>query len=176
MTLDQLEAPEPLTVDGVRVYAVMDRGNLWCMVRATDKETFDAQAVAVGLKVYTNPEQPAVIDPETQEVITPAVPASGPLIAAPGVTIAEMGPYTLVPATYDLEGNEVTAPVLDNRYHANFWLGPRLVERGLWKQWALAWTANGQPVNPNNAEEAVALQGIELIDPTTVSSPSNVML
>lgn len=77
---------------------------------------------------------------------------------------------------YDEEGNEVTAPVMDNRYHVNFWLGPHLVERGLWEQWALAWTANGQPGTPNHAEESVVFQGIELIDPQTVTSPANRML
>lgn len=170
------EQPSHLEIDGTRVYVTLQGGRLHAMVRATDQATFDAQALAVGLKVYKNPAIPAVIDPETNEVIIPAVEASGPLTPAPGVTIAELGPYTLVPGTYDEEGNEVTAPVLDNRFHANFWLGPHLVERGLWKQWAVAWTQNGQPVNPNNAEEAVEFQGIELIDPQTVTSPANVLL
>lgn len=37
-------------------------------------------------------------------------------------------------------------------------------------------TQNGQPVDPNNTEEGVSYGGIELIDPLTVSSPSNVLL
>lgn len=165
-----------LEVDGVRVYVAVEGGRLWAMVRATDEDTFNAQALAVGLKVYQNPEQPAVVDPETGEVITPAVPASGPLVPAPGVTITEIGPLVLTPGTYDEEGHELTPPVMDNRYHANFWLGPAAVERGAWKLWGVAWTQNGQPVNPNNAEEGVSYGGIELIDPLTVSSPSNVLL
>lgn len=164
------------TEDDTHVYVTLEGGRLWAMVRATDKATFDQKALEVGLKVYTNPAQPAVIDPDTEEVLTPAVEASGPLIPAPGVTITEMGPHVIVPGTYDEEGNEVTAPVMDNRHHVNFWLPPRLVEIGLWKQWALAWTANGQPGIPNNAEESVVFQGIELIDPLTVSSPANRML
>ena len=171
-----IEKQQHLEVDGVRVYAALSGGVLACMVRATDKATFDAQALAVGLKVYTNPAIPAVTDPETGEVITPAVEASGPLIPAPGTTITELGPLVLTPGTYDEEGNEVTPPVMDNRYHANFWLAPRLVEAGGWKQWGVMWTQNGQPVDPNNAEEAVSYGGIELIDPLTVSSPSNVLL
>ena len=77
--MEQPETQQHLEVDGVRVYTTLEGGLLSCMVRATDKATFDAQALAVGLKVYQNPAIPAVIDPETGEVITPAVPASGPL-------------------------------------------------------------------------------------------------
>jgi len=169
------EQPEHLEVDGVRVYAALNGGVLACMVRATDQATFDAQALAVKLKVYTNPAQDEVLD-EEGNVVTPAVPASGPLIPAPGVTITEIGPLVLTPGTYAEDGTEITPPVMDNRYHANFWIGPAGVERGAWKQWGIAWTQNGQPVNPNNAEEGVAYGGIELIDPLTVSSPSNVLL
>lgn len=132
-----------LEVDGVRVYAAMDRGNLWCMVRTPDKATFDAQALAVGLKIAEE---------------------SGTLIPAPGVTITEIGELLLSDGT------------VDTRYHANFWLNARLVAKGLWTQWALAWTLNGQTVTPNNQEQGVEFQGIELIDPATVTSPSNVML
>jgi len=35
---------------------------------------------------------------------------------------------------------------------------------------------NGQPVVPNHNEEAVAYQGIELIDSATVTTPSNILL
>ena len=169
------EQPEHLEVDGVRVYAALNGGLLACMVRAADKATFDAQALAVKLKVYTNPAQDEVLD-EEGNVVTPAVPASGPLIPAPGVTITEIGPLVLTPGTYAEDGTEITPPVMDNRYHVNFWLAPRLVERGLWMQWALAWTENGQSGTPNHAEESVVYEGIELIDPLTVSSPSNVLL
>lgn len=163
-------------VNGVKAYVTFDRGNLWAMIRATDKATFDAQALEVGLKVHTNPAQPSVIDPETEEVITPAVEASGPLVPAPGVTITELGPHVLTPASYDDEGNEITPAVLDNRYHVNFWLSPRLVETGAWETWAVAWTENGTPASANNQEQAVLFQGIELIDPMTVQHPANVLL
>lgn len=171
-----LEQVEHLEVDGVRVYAAMDRGNLWCMVRTPDKATFDVQALAVGLKVHTNPAQPAVLDPETQEVTTPAVEASGPLIPAQGVTITEIGDLVLTPTVLDAEGNVTTPAVTDGRFHVNFWLNSGLVAGGLWKQWAVAWTINGQPAVQNNQEQGMAFQGIELIDPTTVTSPSNRML
>ena len=164
-------------VDGVRAYVRLDGGLLSCMIRAADKATFDKQALAVGLKVYQNPAIPAEFDEETGEIIIPAVEASGPLIPAPGTTITEIGPVTLTPGAYDEKGNEQTPPVMDKRFHANFWLAPWLVERGLWKQWAVAWGQNGQKtVAPNKAEDAVSYNGIELIDPITVSSPSNVLL
>jgi hypothetical protein len=158
-----------------RLYVSIEGGRLWAMVRATDQATFDQKALEVGLKVYTNPAQDEVLD-EDGNVVTPAVPASGPVIPAPGVTITEIGPLVLTPGTYAEDGTEITPPVMDNRYHVNFWLAPRLVERGLWMQWALAWTENGQPGTPNHAEESVVYEGIELIDPLTVSSPSNVLL
>ena len=161
--------------DEPRLYVSIEGGRLWAMVRATDQATFDQKALEVGLKVYTNPAQDEVLD-EEGNVVTPAVPASGPLIPAPGVTITELGPLVLTPGTYAEDGTEITPPVMDNRYHVNFWLAPRFVERGLWMQWALAWTENGQPGTPNHAEESVVYEGIELIDPLTVSSPSNVLL
>lgn len=168
--------PQHLEIDGTRVYATLEGGRLWAMIRATDKATFDQKALEVGLKVHSIPAVPAIIDPVTEEVLFPAEPASGPLIPASGVTITEMGPHVLVPGTYDADGTELTPPVLDNRYHVNFWLGPHLVDRGNWKQWALAWTMNGQAGTPNTAEESVVYSGIELIDPITVTSPANRML
>jgi len=165
-----------LEIGGTRVYATMDRGNLWCMVRAYDKATFDGIAVAAGLKVFTNYAQAEVLDPETGEVVTPDVGASGPLIPAPGVTITEMGNLVLTPAVINAEGVEITPDVIDGRFHANFWLNADLVAKGNWKQWALTWTANGHAVDPNSQEQGVAFQGIELIDPATVANPRNRML
>lgn len=170
-----IEEPQGTYIDGTRVYVAIEGGRLWAMVRATDKETFDAQALAVGLKVYTTPAQPEVLDDEGNVVI-PAVEASGPLVPARGVTITEIGPHIFTPGTYDGEGNELTPPVVDNRYHANFWLDAEATERGAWKTWALAWTANGSPAKANHEEQALEFQGIELIDPQTVTSPANVML
>jgi hypothetical protein len=165
-----------MIIDDVEIYATLDRGNLWCMVRATDKATFDAQALAVGLKVYINPAQHAILDPETQEVITPAVEASGPLIPAPGVTITEIGPHILVPAVLDDTGGVVTAAVMDNRYHVNFWLDAATVARGNWMRWATAWTYYGSDIVANAEETGASMNGIELIDPETVKRPSNRML
>ena len=167
---------EGVFVDGTRVFVTFDRGNLWAMTRATDKDTFDALALEVGLKVHKNPAQPAVIDPVTEEVIREAVEASGPLVPAKGVTIAEMGPHVITPGEYDEDGNEITAPVMDERYHVNFWLAPWLVQRGAWEGWALAWTLNGTEAPSNAQEVALDFRGIELIDPSTIRSPSNKLL
>lgn len=165
-----------LLVDGQRVYAQLVGGRLHCMVRATDRDTFQQQALLVGLLVYSDPGQSAVIDPETGEVITPATPPSGDLIPAPEVTICEIGNLVLVPGQYDEDGNEIVAPVVDSRWHVNFWLDAGLTAEDGWEQWALTWTQNGAPVAPNAHEEAIAYQGIELIDPTTIATPANVLL
>ena len=165
-----------LLVDGQRAYAAMRGGVLHCMVRAVDQATFWQQAELVGLVQHQEPGAPAITDPETGEEITPAVPPSGPLRPVRGVTITEIGPYVITPGTYDQDGNEITPPVLDNRWHVNFWLDNILVKLGNWEQFALTWTANGQPVDPMKEEEAIHHAGIELIDPNTVKSPSNMLL
>jgi hypothetical protein len=167
-----IDPVEQLIIDGVRIYAVMDRGSLWCMVRATDKATFDAYALAVKIKVYTNPAQDEVLD-EEGNVVTAAVPASGPLISAPDVTITEIGSHVLTAGVYDANGNETTAPVLDTRYHVNFWLGPAMVARGEWMQWAKLWTHYGDAIVANAQEDGTAMRGIEWIDPATVAHHVN---
>jgi len=159
------------------VFATMlPSGVLWQMVRCPDEATFDAVALAVGLTVYTTPAQPAIIDADGQE-IAPAVPASGPVIPAPHTTITKIGNIVLTPAVTDAEGNIATPAVLDTRFHANFWLGPEVVARGLWKKLAITWTQNGTEVAESNRHEAaVKFQGVELIDPDSISTPSNVLL
>ena len=148
---------EPLIMDGVRIYGVLDRGNLWCMIRATDKATFDAQALDVGLKVYANG-------------------VDGDLVPVRGVTIAEIGALVLKETEVDAAGVVVSAAVTDDRYHVNFWLDAETVARDTWMQWATLWTYYGIAVVPNNQEDGTAMQGIELIDPATVISPRNVLL
>ena len=171
-----IEEQQGTYVDGIRVFVAIEGGRLRAMIRATDQATFDAQALAVGLKVYANPAIPSVVDPETNEVITPAVDASGPLIPAGGTTITELGPFVLTPAVLDDDGNEIAPAIVDSRYHVNFWLSPEVVEDGKWKEWAVAWSMYGHPAEPNKTEVAVEFQGIELIDPLTVASPSNTLL
>ena len=142
-------------VDGIRCYVAIENGILRAMIRATDKATFDAAALQVGLRV-TN---------EEGDTVTPR-----------SVTITELGPYVITPATYDEEGNELTPAVVDNRYHVNFWIDLARADALLWQQWAPLWTINGQVAAANANEVAYAYNGVELIDPMTVSSPSNVLL
>lgn len=165
-----------IIIDGVEIYAALDRWNLWCMIRATDKATFEAQALAVKLKVHETPEVSAVLDPETGDVITAAIPASGPLVPTAGVTITEMGPLVLVPAMLDADGEVTTPAFMDNRHHVNFWLDAATVARGEWMQWATDWTYYGKAIVPNSVEDGSSLYGIELIDPATVKQPRNVLL
>lgn len=141
------------------VYARLFGGILHCMVRATDKNTFDVIAEQVGLLVRETTE-------EGQEIVR----------TSKGNTLTRIGPHVLVQGTYDIDGNELTPPVFDTRYHANFWLGEDAVERGEWESWVVQWMSNGTLAEQNKLEVALKYQGIELIDPSTIVSPSNVLL
>lgn len=144
---------QDLDGNDVEVFAAFNGGSLLCMTRSPDRATFEAVALSVGLM-------------EQDE--------AGEIRPLGGITIAHLGALILTPGTYDEGGNELTAPVLDTRHHANFWLPPHMVERGLWKKWAVAWTHQGEQVaERNKAEDALTLNGIELIDPATVASPAN---
>lgn len=88
---------------------------------------------------------------------------------------AVMPRIMLTPGTYDAEGNELTAPVFDARYHANILLGPHIVARGTWKAPLINYALHGQLVTDKNRDElAYVMNGVELIDPDTIRSPANV--
>lgn len=161
--------------DPIRVYAAWDGGRGIFMIRAADRATYLGAALQVGLLEYSQPAIPEVLDAEGN-VIQEAVPASGDLVPEAGTTITELGPMVLTPAVLDEDGNVVTPAVLDNRWHVNFWLDAEAWHRMRWIEFALAWTLNGQPGQANAEEASVAFAGIELIDPLTVRSPSNVLL
>ena len=165
-----------LYVDDTPVYAKLSGGVLHCMIRCTDEATFEAVGLQVGLLRYENPAQDAVVDPETGEEITPAVPASGAVIPTQGNTVTRIGSHVITPATYDEEGNEVTPAVMDDRFHVNFWLSPEATKRGEWESWIVQWMSNGTLAQQNKSEVALKYQGVELIDPLTVGTPSNVLL
>jgi len=87
---------------------------------------------------------------------------------------APMPRIMLTLGSYDEEGNQLTAPTFDSRYHANILLGPAIVARGTWKEPLLNYYHNGALVGEKNAEEvAYEVGGVELIDPATIRSPSN---
>lgn len=144
-----------LLLNGNRIYATLNGGVLGLMVRAANKPTFDAVAESVGL-TYRDDENR--------------------LRPIAGATIAELGAYVITPAVLDEQGNEVTPATVDDRYHANFWLDNSLVELGNWHDWIIAWMANGTEATANKSEDALLLNGIELIDPATIASPANVIL
>lgn len=158
----------------IPVYASLNGGYLAVMTRAIDEDTFNQVALQVGLVVYSNPEIPATYDDEGNE-LTPLVPASGPLVPAQGVTLTHIGPYVITQGTYDDDGVQIMAPVIDPRFHVNFWLSPEIVARGTWETWIIQWMA-GTPGSPNADEISVANLGIELIDPLSIKTPANVLL
>lgn len=141
--------------DPIPVCVAIRGGYLHAMVRATDKTTFEQQAVAVGL---VTPDDNMSIRRPDGSLRTPA-----------GVDVCEIGELVLA---HDEDGNPTAT---DTRYHANFVLSAERTEAGAWEEWAVAWTAYGEPAAANKAEVALAYQGIELIDPDTVASLSNVI-
>ena len=166
VVIDEVDTP---------VYARLLGGVLYCMVRAVDEATFNAVGLEVGLLSYENPAQPEVLD-EEGNVVTEAVEASGAIVPSAGNTVTRLGPHIVTPGTYDDEGNVITPPVIDNRYHVNFWLGASVAARNTWEPWILEWMASDLEGTPNKDESSLAMNGIELIDPLTVVSPSNVLL
>lgn len=172
MTTDDQGRP---LINDEPVYATLSGGRLSALVRATDEATFDTVGLQVGLLRYQNPAQDAVVD-EEGNVITEAVPASGAIIPTQGNTVVRLGPHVITPATYDDEGNELTPAVMDDRYHVNFTLGPEATARGEWITWIEQWMANGTLADQNKSEVALEYQGVEVIDPASIQSPSNVLL
>lgn len=132
------------------------------IVRADTKDDFDAAALAYG--IYRQ-----VTDEETG--VTSNVPN-------PGVNVSVLGPVVITAGEYDEEGNVITEPVLDNRYHVNLRLAGESLNvmdaNGLprWKNMGIAWTVTGtDDANPNKNEVGKVLQKVCLIDPDTVATP-----
>lgn len=159
---------EPILVN-VRVSGLM----VDAIVRATDEATFIAAAKTAGL-MYQLEE--TVVDVETGEL---SVSLLDEWVWADGISIDVLGSVLVTPATYDELGVELTAAVMDERYHVNLRLMPpatlKLNEQGVerWKAWAQSWSVYGvvDAVN-NSGESALVMLGVSLIDPDTVSSPS----
>lgn len=146
---------QDVILNGVRAYAVYRAGSLWFFGRAGTRETYEARALEAGLLLHSH-----------------AAVSEG-LVQAPGVTLMEWGPFTLAPGTYAEDGTEITAPIIDPRFHFNIYLGPSVVARGTWKYWVAEWMLNGVVAPSNNMEAAKEFDGIELIDPVTVQNWAN---
>ena len=149
-------------------------GSILMSIRTLNEAVFDAMALDMGLKVYTNPAIAEVLD-EDGEIVQAAVEASGPIKDGRDITVVKMGQYELTPAVLNDDGTVQTAATYDTRFHGNVLLGPSVVARGLWKQQAILWSSYGADVTEKNAvEEGKKLYDIELLDPESISSPSNV--
>lgn len=156
----------------VPVFATLSGGIVHCMTRAVDEATFDKLALETGLMAYSDPGKPAVIDPDTGEELEPEVPPSGDIVPASGNTVTKIGPYVITEGVYDDEGKEITPPVMDKRYHVNFWIP----SDSDWEGWIVQWMGLGMDGVPNDNEVSKDYKGIELMDPMTINSPSNVLL
>ena len=154
------EATGRLLVEETPVFATMSGGVLDCIVRCPNAATFDAIAESVGMLSRQTDE----------EGIEQLVPGKD-------VNISRMGPVVLTPGVYDEDGNEVTPPVMDMRYHVNYRLGPAALASGAWESWIVQWMQFGTiPDVFNKAENAISLFAVELIDPLTINSPKRVWL
>jgi len=149
-------APEGVIVDGTRVFVEINaHGHLRSMTRSQDQATFRAMAMSAGLLKLDESDR---------------------YRSTRGVTLTETGPMVITPGEYAEDGTVITPPVMDTRHHADFWLHRDLVAKGAWQAWALDWTLNGTKAKANKQEDALEYQGVELIDPATVASPSNRLL
>lgn len=146
----------------VMVFVRYAGGMLDATVRAPDRATFEAAAKTAELLVEVEP---------------------GVWVNSIGVHFDHLGPVTIKPGTYAADGSVITAAVVDARHHVNIRMAPpstlRVDENGKlkWHNWALAWTATGEPDQDQNAsEDGRVLMGVSLIDPDSISSPSRVWL
>jgi len=129
----------------ILVFVRFAGGMLDAIVRATDADTFETAARWAELK-YENDD--------------------GEWVASPGVNIDVLGPVQV-------------GETWDTRYHANIRIADpalsKVDEYGVlkWEKWAMAWTMGGEDdTQINKAEVGKVLQGVSLIDPDTISSPS----
>lgn len=148
--------------DGSEVEAFISQGAGWVdtCIRATDKATWEAIALARNLLV------------ETENGLQPAS----------GAHIDHIGPVVLEPATYYSTGRLRKKAVMDNRHHLNLRIAEPLLSKTdddgnvLWHLTAIIWMTKGADVAPNNAERAKEVYGVEMIDPESISKPARVWL
>lgn len=144
----------------VETFSRVDGGRLFFMIRCTDKATWQAAGVQFKL-----------LEQGRDKVSKPAR----------GISVAEIGAVQIVPPVMDKKGNIVTPAVVDSRYHVNVLVDPSVLARvdpDGYERWKLTATAfmSGTDAPANNLEVSKRLQGVELIDPTTVATPANVFL
>lgn len=145
----------------VAVYIAFHGGMVDAIVRADTQADFETAALSRNLMI------------EDEEGRRPW---------ADGIEGSVLGPVEVTPATYDEDGNQLTAPVMDNRYHVNLRIHGVALTRTTdgfenWKQTAIDWTVHGTPdTNVNAEEQGVKLANVVLIDPATIKTPTRVTL
>lgn len=148
----------------VEIYARQSGGYIDTIVRADTQQAFEAAALARNIMVQDE---------------------DGNISPSKGVNIDALGPVMLTAGTYDNEGNELTAPTFDTRYHVNMRIGEPAVsvmdadlpDLPAWIVTGITWTLQGQTDTNINAEEsAKVLYSVALIDPDSISSPSRVWM
>ena len=151
-------------------------------VRATDEAAFVAAALDQGLYVK---EMQTVVDEDGVETEEPVLYEDGNEIIRPaaGVSVSVLGPVVIIPASYDDDGNELTPPVMDNRYHVNLRMaGAALTaadESGYpdWQTTAILWTESGvEDTEINSHESSLIFSDVGLIDPESIDTPQRVWL
>lgn len=149
-------------------------------LRATDRDTWVQAAISQNL-LYQDPIIERTTDEATGEVTETIVGYEDEIKVSAGVNITEIGPIVLVPGEYDEEdGSEVKAPVMDNRFHLNMRIAEPLLSKvgpdgyPLWQKTALTWMKYGKPVQPNSAEHAVEVAGVQMIDPDSIKNPDRI--
>jgi len=164
-----------ILINDQEAFVSLTGGMVDAIVRAPDRETF--LEVARTVELYYEVME-TVTDPDTGET---SQVGTGEWQVGKGINIDHLGSVVITPGTYDEDGNELTAPVMDNRHHVNIRLAPPATEKlddngnPKWHGWAVAWTQNGQPDPDVNAtEEARVYNQVALIDPDSINTPTRV--
>ena len=152
-------------------------GVLVVMLRAETREHLHANMIESGVLV-------PVLDDEGEE--------TGQYARGPGVCgLTEIGYPVLVRGEYDEEGNEITPPVMDDLYHANFWLDQATTAGDSWKAAARNYAHDTMSITSKGGGKAKRKRRVkthtrqrkrevcgtynfvEAVDPDTVATPMN---
>lgn len=168
--------------DDVDVFVALHGGMVDAICRATDEAAFEAAALSQNIYVK---EMETITDENGVQVEQPVLDENGQEIIRPaqGVNVDVIGPAMVTAGTYDADGNELTPPVMDTRYHVNLRIaGQALVNSDAdgypnWKTTAITWTVTGvDDAQVNASESAKILSNVGLIDPESIWTPQRVWL
>lgn len=95
----------------------------------------------------------------------------GQTVPVEGVHLDLIGPIVITPAVLSEDGLTVlTSAEMDERTHINL----RIRGDVDWQSFALDWAQDGTAAPANAGEQGVTLNGLTMIDPDSLSSPSRV--